>query len=218
MPADNAEIVQLKKTYEEIKSKIVWRLNEFRRLWDGGAEEELFAEVAFCLLTPQSKAKVCWGAVEGLRAKKLLLYGNAIQIAKELRGVRFHNVKARRIVKARALFMSNGNIAVRPLLTQFDNNQEARDWLVRNVEGFGYKEASHFLRNIGLGSGLAILDRHILKNLSHLGVIGTLQKSLSGHKYMEVERRMKGFAEEIKIPMEHLDLLLWYRETGEVFK
>ena len=27
-----------------------------------------------------------------------------------------------------------------------------------------YKEASHFLRNIGFGENIAILDRHILKN------------------------------------------------------
>ena len=95
---------------------------------------------------------------------------------------------------------------------------EAREWFVDNVKGIGLKEASHFLRNIGLGEDLAILDRHILKNLALLGVIEEVPASLSRRLYLEIEDRMRKFAENIKIPMSHLDLLLWYMETNEIFK
>ena len=69
-----------------------------------------------------------------------------------------------------------------------------------------------------MGSQLAILDRHILKNLKLLGVIHEVPKSLTRSRYLEIETKMANFADEIGIPLDHLDLLLWYNETGEVLK
>ena len=104
------------------------------------------------------------------------------------------------------------------MISRFSDVYDAREWLVRNVKGIGYKEASHFLRNVGLGGDLAILDRHILKNLRSLQVMEEVPTSLSRRRYLDIERRMKELSEEIKIPMSHLDLVLWYKEAGEVFK
>ena len=86
------------------------------------------------------------------------------------------------------------------------------------MKGIGYKEASHFLRNIGFGEHLAILDRHIMKNLKLLGIIDEIPISLTRKKYLEIEQRMVKFSKKVKIPMKHLDLVLWYKETGEIFK
>jgi len=61
---------------------------------------------------------------------------------------------------------------------KFNENKDMREWLIRSIRGIGYKEASHFLRNIGLGENLAILDRHILKNLKFFGVIEEIPASL----------------------------------------
>ena len=83
----------------------------------------------------------------------------------------------------------------------------------------GYKEASHFLRNIGFADDLAILDRHILKNLKIFGIIEEIPKSLSKKKYLEIEKAMKKFAiEKVKVPVAHLDFLFWYLFNGEIFK
>jgi N-glycosylase/DNA lyase len=82
----------------------------------------------------------------------------------------------------------------------------------------GNKEASHFLRNIGLGEDLAILDRHILKNLQFLGIIDRIPNNLSAKRYAEIEAKMKTLAHRLQIPMSHLDLVLWFRETREIFK
>jgi len=84
--------------------------------------------------------------------------------------------------------------------------------------GLGYKEASHFLRNIGLGEELAILDRHILKNLALLGVIEEVKSSPTKKAYLQIEKKMTKFSRQVGIPMGELDLLLWYKEAGEVFK
>ncbi|MEK9139334.1 MAG: DNA lyase, partial [Bacteroidota bacterium] len=92
-----------------------------------------------------------------------------------------------------------------------------RAWLVKNVKGLGWKEASHFLRNIG-HHNLAILDRHILKNLKRHNVIRTLPKTLTAKRYLTIEKKFLAFSQHLGISMDELDLLFWSRETGEILK
>jgi Thermostable 8-oxoguanine DNA glycosylase len=211
-------IEEIKKIYRTMQDEIVSRLDEFKGIWKDGSEESVFAELVFCILTPQSKARLCWAAVENLMNKKLLLRGDKNQIIRELNGVRFKYKKAEYIVEARRQYSIDGKIAIKPRIDQFTDVYDAREWLVENVKGIGYKEASHFLRNIGLGENLAILDRHILKNLNSIGLIDKIPGSLLRERYFEIERKMYKFAEKIDIPMSQLDLVLWYKEAGEIFK
>lgn len=211
-------IIGIKKIYSDKKEEIKFRLEEFKQKLKIGDEKDIFAELVFCILTPQSKAKVCWTAVEKLLEKNLLVNGSSTKILKELDGVRFKYKKAEYIVNAREFFIDNGDIFIKSSIRQFNDILETREWFVKNVKGIGFKESSHFLRNIGLGNNLAILDRHILKNLKLLGVINEIPKSLTKLKYYEIEGKMKKFADRINIPMNYLDLLLWYKEAGEVFK
>jgi N-glycosylase/DNA lyase len=92
-----------------------------------------------------------------------------------------------------------------------------RDALVEEVWGFGLKEASHFMRNIGY-SGLAVLDRHVLRWMKVLGAIKEVPRSLTRRRYIELEQRFIRLAEELGLKPEALDLLLWYASTGEVLK
>lgn len=212
-------IHEIKTLYTPVKPEIKSRLKEFKLIWKKGDDKDIFSELVFCLLTPQSKAKSCDAAMGCLLEMDLLLKGNEKQIAKELRGkVRFHNAKAKNIVLARKTFTKRGKLSIKKIIPQFTDSKDARDWLIKNVRGLGCKEASHFLRNIGHGENLAILDRHILRNLIHLGIIGDIPSSLTNKKYLEIEQNMTIFADKIGIPLAHLDLLLWYKETGEIFK
>jgi len=102
--------------------------------------------------------------------------------------------------------------------TEMDDGHQAREWLVRDVKGIGYKEAGHFLRNIGFDQDLAILDRHILKNLKKLEVIDVVPDSLTKKQYLAIEIKMKAFSEATRIPMSYLDFVLWAKETGEILK
>lgn len=217
--SDEAErkysIKELKELYAPIEEQIDARLGDFKQIWDKATDEELFRELVFCLLTPQSKAKTCWKAVQRLNRKCMIAEGEPCQIQEELFGVRFNRRKAEYICSARRTFSSR---SLRTTLSEFNSPFEAREWLVENVLGLGYKEASHFLRNIGLGENLAILDRHILKNLVLLGVIRDVPSTLSRKTYLEIERKMTEFSKEAGIQMDKLDLLLWYKEAGEVFK
>ncbi len=203
--------------YREKRRAIEGRLREFRDVWRRREPREVFREFVFCLLTPQSRARVCWEAVERMDRSGALWEGSPEEVARDLHGVRFKNHKARYIVEARERFWKDGEFSLVRVLGEM-SPQEARDYLVRNVRGMGMKEASHFLRNIGLGENLAILDRHILKNLLRLGVIDELPRSLGRKTYLEIEERMRKFSRKSGIPLSHLDLLFWAREAGEIFK
>jgi N-glycosylase/DNA lyase len=206
---------ELMQLYIPIKPQIEARLMDFSRIWETASDEALFRELVFCLLTPQSKAKTCWKAVQQLEKECMMTGAAPAQISGCLVGVRFNLRKGEYICLARNMFSSR---SLRATLTEFAGPEAAREWLVKNVMGLGYKEASHFLRNIGLCEDQAILDRHILKNLALLGVIKEVPTSLTKKIYLEIERKMTAFSQEAKIPMGHLDLLLWYKEAGEVFK
>jgi N-glycosylase/DNA lyase len=208
-------IKELKELYNPVRGQIENRLHEFGCIWENANDEELFTELVFCLLTPQSKAKTCWNAILRLKRKGMIFNGDACLVQDELFGVRFNKRKAEYICLARKTFSL---CSIKSTLREFSNSFDAREWLVNNILGLGYKEASHFLRNIGFGLDLAILDRHILKNLVLLNVIDEIPASLSKKAYLEIEKKMTRFSIDVGIPMAQLDLLLWYKEAGEVFK
>ena len=214
---NRAILREIKEIFSAQKNVIDKRLMEFEKVGQG-ENNEIFTELVFCILTPQAKAKTCWYVVLNLKKKGLLFDGDTSRIAQELSACRFKNKKASYIIKARKVFSNNGKSVIKSELERADDSYDLRGWLVQNVKGLGYKEASHFLRNIGLGENLAILDRHILKNLYLLGVIEEIPKSLPVKRYLDIEKKMRKFAIKTGIPMSHLDLVLWYKETGEIFK
>ena len=210
--------LDLEKSYENKKHKIRERLLDFKKVWNK-SNEEIFTELCFCLLTPQTKARAADMAIKYMVKNHILFSGNKTQIYKVLNcyGIRFPENKANYILEAREFFKKNGKIDIK---NKLENGSvfDKREWLVNTVKGFGLKEASHFLRNIGLDFDLAILDRHIIKNLLRYDVINEIPKSLTKKQYLMIEEKMKEFSKKIGIPLAELDLLFWSEETGEIFK
>jgi len=215
----NMEIVkELKEIYKKTKPDIEKRLEHFKDVWINEDDEEIFYELVFCLLTPQSKAKVCWNSV--LRLKKRGVHKNCQtnEICYDISNVRFKNKKSEYIVKMHNDYFKKGRFLLKDLLNKMPDSTEKRDFLVKNIKGMGYKEASHFLRNTGFGENLAILDRHILKNLFLADVIDEIPSNMSRRVYEGIEEKMVLFSNKIKIPLAHLDFVMWYKEAGEIFK
>lgn len=104
-------------------------------------------------------------------------------------------------------------------LTSLSDPIERRDWLVKEkrIKGLGYKEASHYLRNIGL-SGYGILDKHILNCLSELQLIADPKPPSTRARYLETEKRLYDLADRTGIHFDELDLVLWSMKTGEILK
>ncbi len=164
--------------YRKKKPTIKRRLEDFKDLHKG-KDGDIFRELCFCILTPQSKAVNCDKAIRTLKNRNLLFGNNMRDIKNILKGLtRFHNKKAAYLAAARKAFINDKKFDIKNKLNSRDIFK-TREWLVKNIKGLGYKEASHFLRNIGLGNDIAILDIHILRNLKKLGIIEKIPRSIS---------------------------------------
>lgn len=181
-------------------------------------KKQWIRELAVCLLTPQSSPYRAESAISKLEALGFFEGANISQekISEILRTpseyVRFHNVKAKRLLHFREHAEK-----VLTILHSGASAVEEREALVQLVDGFSLKEASHALRNVGR-RGLAILDRHILRNLASLGVIEAIPTTMTKLRYLEIEERFRSFSTSIQIDMDVLDLFFWSKETGSIFK
>jgi N-glycosylase/DNA lyase len=206
------EIEALRQEHTQRSRAIRSRLAEFALV----PRDEWFFELAYCLLTPQSSARSAALAMEALRAAG---YPEApVDPTPALRGngyyIRFHLTKSRHLLAAAA---RRDEIIEAVAAARGSDGRELRFWLVREVRGLGWKEASHFLRNIGFRD-LAILDRHILRNLRRHGVIRAIPPSLPEKRYIAIERAFLAFAAATGVSMDELDLVFWSRETGQILK
>jgi len=206
----------LRREFVKVRPQIASHLDRFRELREAD-DARWFEELCFCLLAVQARAHHADEAVRSLKAAGLLNRGSARQIRPHLRKVRFLNTKAKWIVSARA-FVANGGATVLRSRLRSTPPMAVRDWLAARLDGVGFKEASHLLRNLGFGADLAILDRHILRSLVRLGVIPKLPASLSRARYLEIEAKMRAFAKSLGASAAEADAFLWWRETGELFK
>lgn len=175
----NEIITELKKVYKDMREDIEKKMSEFK----SSDKEKIVCELFFSLLTPQSKAELCWEAVEKMRKSGLLYNGKFENTLKCLEGVRFKYKKAEYIEKAKEKIDE-----VYRILKSNKDDFQVRKYLVKNIKGMGYKEASHFMRNIGRGENFAILDRHILKMLKFLNLIEKIPDNLTEKRYLEIER------------------------------
>lgn len=197
--------------YAERRVAIRRRLQDFANI----PASQYFYELAFCILTPQSSAANAEATIAELERYKFLETGfdPTTYLRDPRHYIRFHNTKAKRLLVIRDRF---GELL--PHLRNKKLSPEAkRDIVLEQVSGLGMKEASHFLRNIGV-RGLAILDRHILRHLHRLEVIDKIPTSLTTKRYLDIESRWKEFASQIGISLDELDLLFWSMETGEIRK
>ncbi|WP_314347301.1 N-glycosylase/DNA lyase [Fusobacterium massiliense] len=214
----NEYFKEIEKIYKEKKSDFKKRLQEFRDTWNKGTNKDIHLELSFCILTPQSKALNAWQAITNLKENNLIFTGSAEEMVEYLNIVRFKNNKSKFLVALREQMTKNGEIVTKDFFSSIPTTFEKREWIVKNIKGMSYKEAGHFLRNVGFGSEVAILDRHILRNLVKLEVIDEIPKTLSPKIYLEIEKKMKEYCKFVKIPMDEMDLLLWYKEAGVIFK
>ncbi|MDP3918278.1 MAG: N-glycosylase/DNA lyase [Nanoarchaeota archaeon] len=183
--------------YKKNRAEIKYRLSEFKQI---RKDKEQFRELCFCLLTANTSAKMGIKIMD--EVGDIIFTGSEEEIKERLNHLRcrFYNRRAHYIYHAQKI----------PLKLE-------RDYLVKNIKGFGYKESSHFLRNIG-HTNYAILDKHILFFLKEYDIIKEIPKSLNKKNYEEIEDKMKTWSKDINIPFDELDLVLWSMKTGEILK
>ena len=199
---------------EEIRA----RLREFEEVWRTADDARLWEELVYCIFTAGASARMGLGSVEAVR--HLLAGGTHEELAAALTGRhRYPNSRSGYIVVTREYLEGDCRLRLRERLEGFADPFERRDWLARSrgIKGLGYKESSHFLRNVGL-RGYAILDKHILRCLSEVGVLDSPQPPATRARYLAAEQRLRDFARDVSIDFDELDLVLWSMKTGEILK
>ncbi len=203
----------IRKLEKEIGHLVAERVSEFQTVRRMG-NDRWFSELCFCILTANSTAEL------GIKIQKEIGDGFAKMDKKELEerlkklGHRFWRKRAEYIVGARRF--SNIKDIIEPVIRK-RGQHAARDWIAGNVKGIGYKEASHFLRNVGFFD-LAILDRHILAVMHDYGILDEIPGSLSRRKYLEIESKFLELSDTVSLKPGILDFYLWYMRTGKVLK
>jgi len=194
----------------KVKNLVDSRLREFKEIGNGSSDE-IFEELYFCILTANFNAERSMKIQRRIGDEFLTI--SKSDLAKKLRelGHRFPNTRARYIVDAR-----KHKNSLKDIVKMFNDDNELREWLVKNVKGIGYKEASHFLRNIGYTS-FAIIDFHIIDVLTKHNIIKK-PKVLTKRKYLEIENLLREIAGKSNVNLAELDLYLWYMETGKILK
>lgn len=212
---DKLEII--KRDYFLKKERIKQRLDEFKDALNK-PDSHIFEELAFCILTANTSAKMALNSIEAIRPH--LINGSQEQISSALKGKYIYwNIRPKYIVETREYLKKEFNFKLKEKILSFKEKQELRDFfaLNKNIKGLGYKESSHFLRNIGF-KGYAILDKHIINTLFEHNIIQNPKKPTNKKQYLELEQKYLKFSKLLKIDSDELDLLLWSRKNGQILK
>ena len=173
--------------------------------------EIIYGELCFCILTANTSAEM------GIRTQEIIglegfLNFDEVTMRKKLKEARyrFYNVRSKFLVQSRWI------VDELPHIIAMKDRIGARDYLVNNLKGIGYKEASHFLRNVGVFD-FSILDKHILNMIRKEH---PERKFLVGGRknYLETEKTILEFADSISLEPGILDLYLWKIATGKLLK
>jgi len=194
----------------EIKKVIDTKIHEFEKI-RALSIDEIFKELCFCIMTANCGAEKCIEVHEGIANGFLNLSKEKLTTKFKVLGYRFPNIRSEYIVKAR---VHKDNLE--KMIKTNDDINGLRDWIVKNIKGIGYKEASHFLRNIGY-KNYAIIDFHIVDLMVKNNLIDK-PKTMTKKKYLEIEELLKSIGNKLNLNMAELDLYLWYLETGKILK
>ncbi len=217
-PLEPITFESIKRTHRDRRDEISVRIGEFRSIWKDADDEKLWEEMVFCFFTGGCSAKMGMRSISAVRPH--LMSGDHEVLMNALVGVhRYPRARSRYVVQSREFLLEHCNMEIRRRLDSFECPHERRDWLVKEkgIKGLGYKEASHFLRNIGL-SGYAILDKHVLNCLAELKIIDEPKPPNTRSRYLSIESKLKQLASDLEIDFDEMDLVLWSMKTGEILK
>lgn len=204
----------LRAYHARIRPFVLKRLEEFKETWEKG-DEAIFEELIFCLLTAGASALMGLKGIEALRP--ILWNATVDEIAQQINFHLYPLARAQYIVAAREIVKNEMGGKLKAWIENWRGRETKRDACVQKFKGIGYKEASHFLRNIGF-RGYAILDKHILRSLHAFGMIDSDKPPSTRNRYLAIEGRYLELAKQVGIDPDELDLTLWASRTGMIVK
>jgi len=217
---------QIFSKYYEKKSK-----NSINKhYWKDMSENEIWYNMCLCLLSSNVFYELALSVTTVLCEKGLLNHEwinsnvNSIDIlSKEMakpqfepirnngsyRKYRYHISKAKNIVE-NSKKIYNNDINILNILNKNISEYKKRNSLVNQISGFGLKQTSHFLRNIGCAESLAIIDTHIVKFLGNITKPPILpNKNISKKKYFELEQVLQDICKTLNLELTFFDMAIW---------
>lgn len=194
----------------ELRTKVERRLKDFETL-GSSSNHNIFKELCFCVLTANFSAERGIAIQEEIGDGFITYTPDKLLSELKRLGYRFPNVRCSHLLKNRRYAST-----IKEELKKFDSESDTREWVVKHIAGLGFKESSHFLRNIGY-KDLAIIDFHIIDILVQNGLIER-PKTLTKSRYLQIEQILRDLAKKLKMSLAEIDLYLWYMETGKVLK
>lgn len=195
--------------------------------WTDLTEQDLWQELACCILGSRARFEIALAASKRLQAKGLLdapIRSRFSAYERELRyqlalpfpaGPRttdrhypYPSTRANWLRRsAEAVYGSGGSI--RDLLSHSGNAVQTRSSLVRCVLGIGPKQASLFLQNTGFATDLAVLDSHVLNYLALNELIRPDVSVRTLNQYEPIEDIFRSHARQLGLSVGSLDLGVW---------
>lgn len=189
------------------------------------SERNLWYELSCCLLSSQVPYTLAIAATDAIDRNGSMLeetvdttslepvlaqiLSEPLVIGGRRRAYRFPTMRASQLAATRtAVTQASGTLE--SLLASFKDPTDARSWLVANAPGIGPKQASMFLRNIGISYDLAILDRHVLNYMTALNIYPEKKRLISGLvNYRRHEDVLITYAQKMGVKVGLLDWAIW---------
>jgi len=200
---------EIKKLKPKIENQIKERLEEIQK---EKTSEEIMMELFFCIIVANNSIKNGECAIQNIGKDLFVLEEDKLKEQVKNTARRFYNRKTEYIIEAR-----EKQEILLDILKKDISYIEKREEIVKNFKGIGYKEASHFFRNIGY-TNFAILDRHVLKVLEKSGIIEEIPKCLTKAKYLEIEEKLTKITKRLKMNHSELDGYLFFLSSGRIFE
>lgn len=200
---------------------------ERRPSWEKLTEGALWRELCFCILSSNVPYEMASSAVlqlsfKGLLDSEALRNTGEIAIARELKRPIYlperidRSYRVYRFARRRAFdivgawrFVYSENSGLSPMLGEGYSFTDLRAILVAGVPGVGFKEASHFLRNVKYTDSIAVLDSHVLSFMnSFVSPVSTIS-SLTPRRYVQLESLLVQFAHRMGLCPAILDMAIW---------
>jgi N-glycosylase/DNA lyase len=198
--------------------------------WYDLSEEEIWINLVFCILSSNIDSTLALSALDKISKKNMLQINWLVsdQTAYEvlsselgkpqffprkkdgtLRKYRFPRIRAKNIVDA-AIIIQREKIIFKQHFQEEKNEKKQRLFIIETIPGVGYKQATHFLRNIGYSNSLAIIDTHILSFLSEVHVNNSLiQQTFSPKTYEDYEELFLNLSKNLNLEPALFDYAIW---------
>lgn len=199
-----------------------------RQLSEGAAEPftepGLWTELACCILSSQVPYETAQAAAVRVEASGVLmdrglssadletsladLLRQPFELDAGPRRYRFPDSRARQLAATVSAIRRDAD-GLADLLAGFERMDIARDWFVEHAPGFGPKQASMFLRNVGASYDLAVLDRHVINYMMVVGLTADSAPVRRMTDYRRDEIILRDHAAEFGLPVGFLDWAVW---------